>query len=137
MNIVNKALHKASLIVTTLLAVIALVAVFPVSYETLMTDDNCPYVWFIPACYLVSVGYALMLLSLLLRKNSVFLVGWTPVFLLALSGSVAEISGINVCPESNSGVPLCYFSLAFSLTIAATYFLLKKSKVCSASHHNA
>jgi hypothetical protein len=129
MSISKKVIHQASFTVTILLAVIALVAVIPVSYTTLVTDKGCPYLWLIPACYLVTIGYALILLSLLVNKKSLFVIGWLPVFLLALSGSIAELSGLNVCPKTDSGIPMCYFSWVFSVVIAAFYFLWSKSKV--------
>lgn len=125
----NKMINQTSFIVTILLAAVALFAVIPVSYTTLMTDKDCPYVWLIPACYIVTIGYTLILSSLFTRKNSLFLIGWLPVFLLALSGSVAELSGIDVCPKtSGAEIPMCYFSLVFSVVIALFYFLWKKNK---------
>jgi hypothetical protein len=125
----NKTLHQTSFIITILLAAIALMAVIPVSYTTLMTNKGCPYLWLIPACYIVTIGYTLILISLFTRKNNLFLMGWSPVFLLALAGTITELSGVDVCPKASSGTPMCYFSLAFSVVIALFYVLWKKSKV--------
>jgi len=83
----------------------------------------------IPACYLVTIGYALMALSCLLRKSGLFRVGWIPVALLAAVGSLAEVFGNEVCPRSESGTPLCYYSLAFALLIATTFYGWRKTRL--------
>ena len=49
----------------------------------------------VPACIVVFLGYLLILLSAIFLTKSaskkLFYVGWTPVFLLALMGVIAEI----------------------------------------------
>ncbi len=112
---------------TIILSLIALVAVIPVSYDTLTTDEKCPMMGVVPACYVVMIGYFLIALSCVFRKYLLFYIGWIPVFLLAAIGSVAEVFGVDVCPKTEGGIPMCYFSLGFALLIAATFYGWKKT----------
>jgi hypothetical protein len=88
--------------------------------------DTCPMLGPVPACYLVGFGYVAMALAVLLSPRQftvLFFVGWTPVFLLALSGSTMEIMGHNTCPSSPSGIPLCYFSLTVAVLLLPVFLL--------------
>ncbi len=99
------------------MSLLALISVLSISYETFTTDISCPRLGIVPACYIVSVGYFLILLSAIFNKIIVFYTGWFPVFLLALSGSIMEFSMGDICPKSSDGLPMCYFSLIFTLII--------------------
>ena len=82
-----------------------------VSYSTIMNIDPCPGIFTLPACYLVSTGYLLMLASLIVSsvplKNRLFYSGWVPTFLIAAAGVGAELIIGNVCPRNENGLPLC------------------------------
>ena len=102
-----------------------------VSYTTITSTAPCPAVGFIPACFIVFTGYLLMLaatISLNLRHQLhwLFLVGWTPVFLLAFVGSIFEISNGATCPKSSTGLALCHVSLSFAVVVATLYGFLVK-----------
>ena len=96
-----------------------------VSFDTLTGIAPCPRVVGIPACFVVLAGYSCMLLALVLkltaRLKRLFLIGWLPVFLLALIGSILELMNGNTCPKSESGIALCYLSLMFSVAVIALY----------------
>ncbi len=98
----------------------------PLILDELRGIDACPMLGPIPACYLVGCGYFAMAVAVIFsprRLTALFLLGWVPVFLLALSGSTLEILGRPTCPTSPSGAPLCYFSLAVaSLLLLAFLF---------------
>ena len=51
---------------------------------------------------------------------------WALVFLIALVGTSAELVAGDVCPKSSSGMPLCFFSLAFCAFILVLYLADKK-----------
>ena len=53
-----------------------------------------------------------------------FLVGVTPVILLAALGTTLEVIGKPTCPLSDNGLPLCYVSLAIGCSILVTYLLV-------------
>jgi hypothetical protein len=103
-----------------------------VSFLTITGEAPCPDITGIPICYLVSVGYFLMLISQLFSKSKaaskLFCFGWGLVFLIALIGVVFEVTIGGVCPVSTQGTPLCYLSLIFSLLIIGLYLYLNKSK---------
>lgn len=98
-----------------------------VSYLTITDVSPCPDVLGLPACYIVFLGYSVMLISVIIGfskregndflSNRVFLFGWLPVFLLALVGSLLEMYNGETCPKSEAGLPLCYVSLLFSVLV--------------------
>jgi len=89
------------------------------SWELSITEfklkNICPKVVGIPACYLVLISFALVFLSHVLRsafKNSIWYFGFIAFpFLLALGGTLTELSGTVVCPRTPGGTPMCYISL--------------------------
>ena len=111
---------------------IGLYGALSVSYLTVTDIAPCPTVVSIPACYVVTIGYFLMLLATLFNNKVtakwLFIVGWTPVVLLALVGSMLELSQGDICPKSSIGIPLCYVSLSFATLVAVLYWLLHKMK---------
>ena len=129
--------NKAFLSVTILLAAFGLFGVIPVSIDTLTNTKACPMVLVVPACYVVTAGYFLMLLSCILSRNVLFYTGWLPVFLLAASGSVSELLGHAVCPRNSANIPLCYFSLILALMIAISFIGWKKFRANDLSRINS
>jgi hypothetical protein len=114
---------------------VGLYGALSVSYDTVSGKLPCPDVASIPACFIVLVAYALMLVAALLppvkRYKWLFLFGWLAVCLLAVTGSVFEFSNGNTCPKNNDGLPLCYVSLIFSIVVVvlyATYYKLSRTK---------
>ncbi|MEP1383867.1 MAG: hypothetical protein ABJK64_08715 [Paraglaciecola sp.] len=95
---------------------------------TFTKEAPCPNALGVPICYIVSLGYLVMFVSSLLLKyrlaRKLFYVGWVSVFVIAIVGVVSEILIGNVCPINNSGIPLCYLSLAVSVIIVILYRLV-------------
>jgi len=86
-------------------------------------EASCPMISSIPACYIILVAYSLIVLSMYPRLQKailVFLIGWVPVTTLALSGVVGELTGLLQCPHLENGIPQCFISAAFGLTIGLT-----------------
>lgn len=117
-------------IILLLLLSIGLYGGLSVSYLTITEVARCPSVFSIPACFIVAIGYFLMFFAAVAHKQSnikwAFILGWLPVFLLALVGSILEVSNGNTCPQSNMGIPLCYISLGLVVMVAMLYWLLNK-----------
>ena len=114
------------------LIAISLYGASRVSYDTLIAVEPCPSIIGIPACFVVLAGYSLMLIGVALQPTAkvklLFLAGWIPVFLLAITGSIFELMNGNTCPKSESGIALCYFSRLFSIGVIMLYaFYLKLS----------
>lgn len=97
-----------------------------VSYTTLTGTAPCPDAAGFPICYAVTLGYLGMLGAQLpwLAHSSLWLFypAWGLVTLIALVGTGAELIAGDVCPKSSRGTPLCFFSLAFCVSIALFYF---------------
>jgi len=107
------------------LLLFAIYGAFNISLTDFQKKDVCPKVLGIPACYIVLVFFILALLAH--SMSHIFTSTWwyygflAVPFLLALSGTLAELSGKVVCPRTAGGTPMCFISLGFCLTL----FLLK------------
>ena len=116
------------------LAIIALgglgfLGVGGISFSHWTGEATCPMIGLIPACYIIFVGYGLILLSIFVKiKISVpiFFIGWLPVIVLAFIGVIGDITSTVVCPMSEIGIPKCYFSAALSLLIGFLYWCFYK-----------
>ncbi|MEP3844420.1 MAG: hypothetical protein ABJM43_03620 [Paracoccaceae bacterium] len=110
-----------------LTCVVVLSGIVPISLSHFQTGGACPALGPIPACYLVSICYAAMAIAALVwwrRLTWLFLAGATPVILLAALGTTLELFGKPTCPLSDTGLPLCYVSLAIGFSILVTYLLV-------------
>jgi hypothetical protein len=108
-----------------------------VSYTNFTGQQACPQVAGLAICYIVTLAYGLMLVSLFLKRKSlhriVFFPAWGVTFLIALSGSGLELSQGGVCPATSFHLPLCYVSLAMCLAIMAFYWLNRRNSSASRS----
>jgi len=94
-------------------------------------EAGCPMLGPIPACYVIFVGYGLILLSTFVRSNisvPMFFIGWLPVMVLAFIGVIGDITSTVTCPMSEIGIPKCYFSAALSLLIGLLYWRFYKAQ---------
>jgi len=123
-----------------------------VSYEN-FTGSPCPHVGIVPICYVVLVAYGLMILAMLLPhakvKHFLFCPGWGTAFLVALLGTIAEVtSGGGVCPSSGGGslrggaastgsIPLCYISLALTIVILILFLAGPFKRACDVCNANS
>lgn len=119
--------HKIFWGLSILLSLFGFAGVVPVSIDTFNSTNSCPMIGHIPACYVVMVGYFLMLLSCFSKRSILFILGWLPVFLLAVTGVVSELLGHEVCPRNSADIPMCYFSLTLVVLIAITFLGWKKT----------
>tara|TARA_R110001583_G_scaffold191648_1_gene357276 strand:+ start:755 stop:1189 length:435 start_codon:yes stop_codon:yes gene_type:complete len=117
-------------VILLVLLSIGLYGALSVSYLTVTGIAPCPSVANIPACFIVTIGYFLMLIATLFNNihnaKWVFIVGWAPVVLLALVGSLLELNQGDICPKSSMGIALCYVSLSFASMVATLFWLLNK-----------
>ena len=115
---------------------------FKISHLHFSTEESCPTLAVLPACYFVLVCYSAMvaawigqltlkILPLSCYKNLLFWAGFTPAFLLAVAGTTGEIFGFVDCPETPGGLPKCFVSLGFVIALAVLWTLpkLRKSAV--------
>ena len=117
-------------VILLVLLSIGLYGALSVSYLTVTGIAPCPSVAKLPACFIVTIGYFLMLVATFfnnkLNAKWLFIIGWSPVVLLALVGSLLELSQGDICPKSSMGIALCYVSLSFVIMVAALFWLLDK-----------
>ena len=83
--------------------------------------DICPKLLGIPACYWVTIFFVIALFSHLNQKfekaKYVFFMSIGFVFIMALNGTVTELSGTIVCPRTSGGTPMCFISLAMCTSL--------------------
>ncbi len=108
------------------------------------TGTACPHIGIIPICYLVTIAYALMLSSLIVKhlryKHYFFGIGWAVAFIIAALASLAEMfGGGGICPATSSGglragaqggIPLCYLSFALLIIILVLFCLGPYKRAC-------
>lgn len=102
---------------------------WPVVSAQWQGHEACPMLLFIPACYLVFAGYSATGLAVAIhpkRLVGLFFLGWVPVFLLALTGTLSELLGWEVCPHSDTDVPLCFYSLGVASFVFGVYLLIRR-----------
>jgi len=122
--------HVIIRLIIIILGLFGTYASFGISEAHMSGVEDCPTIGFIPACYVVLLGYFSMVLSVIRPTKYLFLVGWLPVFLLASIGVSAEIlSETPVCPRSNNGIPQCYFSFAMSAIIGVMGLIFFNRKI--------
>lgn len=95
-------------------------------------ETSCPTIGIVPACYIILVGYGLILLSVFLKLKTsaiIFLIGWLPVIGLAFVGVIGDLTATVACPSSEIGIPKCYFSAGLSLIIGILYWQLYKMRL--------
>jgi len=110
-----------------LLASIGVLGVGRISIIHWTGESSCPMISSLPACYLILIAYSLIVLSMyprLKKAVGVFLVGWTPVITLALTGVVSELTDTLQCPRLESGIPQCYISATLALIIGLLAWVL-------------
>ena len=101
----------------------------PVILDEWQGLDACPNVGPVPACYIVGLCYVAMAVAALYaprRLTVLFLLGWVPVFSLALTGSTMEILGHPTCPESPTGTPMCFYSLAVASLLLPAFWIARR-----------
>lgn len=95
------------------------------------TGETCPFIGPLPACYVVGLGYFLILTAALVtplpKRHLVFYLGWVPVILLALIGVSLEIIQGETCPAGGLGIPQCFYSLAMAALCWLLFRLWQKT----------
>lgn len=99
---------------------IGLFGIVPITFQHATGIASCPMLAFIPACYVVTLGYTLAGVSMFVGaklRTPLFLIAWVPVFGLALMGSSMQVLGNEACPRSVGDIPGCYLSLTLTSSL--------------------
>jgi len=102
------------------------------SLKHMKVGEVCPTLGPVAACIIVFLGYLSVLFAGLLNRKSwagkLFYLGWLPVFLLALSGVILELTKGQTCPAGAGGIPQCFYSLAMASTAWVLFRVIRKRK---------
>lgn len=105
---------------------------FNLSLDDYQTKDICPKIFGIPACYIVLLFFLLTLGSHIFQSyigmRLWFYTFLAVPFLLALSGTITELSGTVVCPRTPGGTPMCYISLLICSSLLVFKILERRVK---------
>jgi hypothetical protein len=115
-------LSKSLFSLTIIICIVGFLGGLSISYNNFMTINTCPKIGLLPACYLVTIGYALMFIATLYKNKMIFLMASMPVLALASFGSIMAILGHDTCPKTDTGIPMCYFSLIMVILVIASFF---------------
>lgn len=109
------------------------ILLFYVSFSSIeLSADNwakkkeCPKILGIPACYIVASNFVLAAICHLLNtlvSNQIYFVFIGIPGVIALIGSITELTGKTICPKTASGKPMCFYSLAFCVALIITKIL--------------
>ena len=99
--------------------------------EELKTGDACPKIINIPMCIVILVCFAVPLISHLFKKwHRLYFIFSGFAFLIALLATTMQLFGHAECPKTETGIPMCYFSLLLSsLIIVIKRYLLKSNSL--------
>jgi len=99
----------------------------------IQTGEVCPHLGPVPACYLVLVAYAMILVSAFTLQKPIgtrlFFIGWITVFGLAASGVVMELAVGETCPAGPAGIPQCFISFSMALACLVFFVMAKRTLV--------
>ena len=101
------------------LSIIGIIFSFYLIFLDYLTSDYCPKFYFIPACYLVFISFALIIISDFLHstlQNFIFYIGSFFGIILAVWFSFNEIFKTDICPKFFE-IPMCYLSFCIFLII--------------------
>jgi hypothetical protein len=80
----------------------------------------CPKILGIPACFIVMVCFLGGLIGHLTANKTglwIFFVFTGVVTLIAITGTVGELTGTTKCPRTSGGIPMCFISLGICLSL--------------------
>lgn len=114
--------------ITTAILFFAIYGSLNLSKHDYKKKDVCPKIFGIPACYIVFVFFTVATISHFINtpiSNQLYFVFVGIPALIAMIGSLVELSGKVICPRTKSGIPMCYISLGLCLILMGVkYFSL-------------
>ena len=112
---------------------ITLIVLLFVTYSAINLSINdwkqkniCPKIMGIPACYIVASCFITALSCHIINTPTSTLFYFVFIGIpgvIALIGSITELSGKTVCPKTASGIPMCYISLAFCVALIVLKYI--------------
>lgn len=105
-------------ILILLVFVLGIVGVSELVWTEFSVHNVCPKIVGIPACYIIIICLIVPLtVHVLHLKTSLYFIFTGITFTIALVASILEFTGNGICPKSESGTPLCYYSFIIFLSL--------------------
>ncbi|MDB4673268.1 hypothetical protein OAF27_00505 [Verrucomicrobiales bacterium] len=123
-----KSIRPAIFILLAILLGFAVYASLSLSIKEWKIPGSCPSIGPVPACYLVLAGFGSALVGHLTRTRLLFILGLGLPTLLAVIGTVGQLSGFVECPKTPGGTPMCFLSLAICSVCWGLWITLEKTK---------
>ncbi len=97
---------------------------FMLSRRDYRKKNICPKVLGVPACYWVFLFFVGALITQITGFQTPYgYYGFLAIpFLLALKGTVTELSGTVICPRTAGGTPMCFLSLGLCTLLLTLKF---------------
>ncbi len=113
--------------------ILVLYGSFKISLIDFDQKNVCPKLLSIPVCYIISLTFLLVIISHL-NVNGSYSNFWYYIFLaipfiMALTGTLNELSGNIVCPRTAGGTPMCYISLGFCISLFVLKLIEQRLKI--------
>ena len=111
--------------ITLALVLYATYGSFRLSLNDWKIKNVCPKIAGIPACYIVFVCFFTASVCHIINTAFSIQLFFISIFipaLIALIGTITELSGTTICPKTKSGIPMCYISLGFCVVLLITKF---------------
>ena len=92
--------------------------------EEFQTGEGCPKIVSIPICVVILTCFSVLFITHFFNKWCVVYYLFTGLAAgIALIASIMQYTGNGECPKTNSGIPMCYYSLLLCsiLIILKTY----------------
>lgn len=95
--------------------------------EEFLTGEGCPKIIYIPVCLVVLICLVIPLGVHVLKKwNLLYFLFTGLAGSIALIASTMQFTGYTECPKTDSGTPMCYYSLLiFSVLVVTKVHHLK------------
>lgn len=99
------------------------------AYNELIYGNICPKIINVPACYIIlSCLIVPFIIHLIKENNSVYFIFTGLAWSIAIYGSIMEFLGVSKCPKTDTGIPMCYISLAIFTFLILLKIIQFKSK---------
>ena len=97
--------------------------------EEFKTGNGCPKIMHVPMCLVILICLIIpLIVHLLKRLNILYFIFTGIAWSIALLASIMQFLGKAECPKTNTGTPMCYYSLLiFSSLIILKIIQLKAS----------
>ncbi len=123
-------MNKIWFFVVILILLFAIYGTWGLALHDYKVKDVCPKILGIPACYIVLVCFSGALLSHLISfdKANLAYFGFVGlVTLIAITGTMGELTGMMKCPRTSGGIPMCCISFGICTSILLAKFLEMKA----------